>query len=297
MRLLKNIVSYMNMQLKKMIKKSYIYFIKISKKIYWNMQVLFYKNKIKIDNSNLDLNGKILIIVPHADDELIGCYSIIKKHTDKVQLLYVGYTGHNNNIDNYNIRKNEFCEFCKINNVKYQIIKDISNMKEEMKILISNLNPNYIFIPSMMDWHNEHIIISELLDSMNQVIDNNSKIVLYKISQFLPLKTINMALKMTKKEQKLKWDMFKKTYKSQNSIPYDRFIAEEQIIGKEFNFYACESFSMYSKKEWLDYYELNIGMISKYRILLKYINNLKKKNRMINKYYNELKEINKNEVK
>lgn len=230
-------------------KKIIVKILKKIREIKWYLQYLYLK-KESLNSKRLIIKKgeKLLIIVPHADDELIGCYQLIKNFKDNVILLYCNFTGSNNEIENSKIRKLEFLRFCKKNNINYlftdteaKLVKEV--MKNDM---------DYIFLPCFIDWHNEHRKISEIIRKINL---NKIKIGMYQISVPLLLDLKNFYVSLDKFESKNKWNDFKESYPSQSNLPTLRFILNEKLNKKNKKIYANESFCILESCEWINKYD------------------------------------------
>jgi len=138
----------------------------------------------------------LLIIAPHADDEILGCYSLInkiKKNGGKVsvQILTLGgYPKIGGGIIKKEIWKNEFLntmKFLKINsfNIAYynDEIKhlDIVPQSELIELLelkspisISKIKPTIVAIPTIFSTHQDHIQTYKV--SMAALRENPQKI-------------------------------------------------------------------------------------------------------------------------
>lgn len=231
-------------------------------------------NHANINAEILKINDyeKILIIVPHADDELIGTHMLISKYSSKIELLYCGMTGENNNKSNYNIRLKEFKEYCKINKVDYKIAKN-DNIESSIKNSINRFNPNYIFIPSFFDWHEEHLMISKILTKINL---ENIKIGLFQISVPIPVNLINYYLTINRKGRKNKWSNFKNIYKSQSNLPIKRFKYNE-MVNKVRGYHSSEVYAIMEYEEYKKIHNNNINNINKNKIVIRdTINNIYK---------------------
>ena len=104
------------------------------------------------------IEGEILIIVPHADDELIGCHQFIRHNINNATLFYCGFTGKNKTQENHIVRLDEFKKYCEQSNCKYVVSSE--NVKEDLYSYLDEAKPDIVAIPSMVDWHSEHRVIN-----------------------------------------------------------------------------------------------------------------------------------------
>ena len=132
--------------------------------------------KIKLDNFK---NKTLLVISPHADDEVLGCgglISKIKKEGGKVYVLIfnVGSVASTNNEKATKIWKKETenaMKFLKVDG--YETIFDSPNdnryldnkplhsiikiIETESKVSLDNVKPNIVAIPTIHSHHQDHI--------------------------------------------------------------------------------------------------------------------------------------------
>lgn len=104
------------------------------------------------------IEGEILIIVPHSDDELIGCHQFIRHNINNATLFYCGFTGKNKTQENHIVRLDEFKKYCEQSNCKYVVSSE--NVKEDLYSYLDEAKPDIVAIPSMVDWHSEHRVIN-----------------------------------------------------------------------------------------------------------------------------------------
>lgn len=191
---------------------------------------------------------RILIIVPHADDELVGCFNLIKQNKESVNLFYLGLTGANCEQKNKTIRQGEFESLCKNINVKCVISE--GEIIFELTEFISVYSPDLILLPSYIDWHKEHRDAHYYVERAMENMSQTPQIGLYKISMPLVNNQIDYIIKMNKFDQYEKWETFEKYYKSQSNIPQARFRYEERLYGLLVDGYAAEIFSILNYNDW-----------------------------------------------
>ncbi|WP_010249571.1 hypothetical protein [Myroides injenensis] len=232
------------------------------KKQYFKVKKKYELNE-KILSNNTIIAGKVLIIVPHADDELIGCFNFIKNYKSKadITLFFCNLTGSNNNLNNKLNRELEFQNFCKT----YQI-KNIINTEEDvyvgLKHVLMNNKFNFFFITPLIDWHFEHREVNYILyDILNESYSKEDlkvkNIVFYQISVPLNYNCVNFILGMNKEVVKEKWSAFSKFYPSQANLPKRRFIYQERLNAlkcKDY-FFAAESFQFLTFDSWCSFVE------------------------------------------
>lgn len=191
-------------------------------------------------------NSKILLIVPHADDELISSYTLLRRSND-ITIYYCGFTGSNNSETNRVTRRNEIIKIC--SELKVRIIEgngDYDNLEQ----VIEHGQYDKLLLPSLVDWHPEHRIISYMI----QVICEKNGIspAIYTYSVTVPNESKKQLLcnPMTKEELDLKYNLFSKVYLSQRMMPVERLKLNERLNGFHSRCYAAEVFQEHGFEEW-----------------------------------------------
>lgn len=257
------------------LKKLYGYFHKMQQHIGWYVQY----NMISKENTIIALSSKnrrferILIIVPHADDELIGCYQFMKSTQTRVCLFYCDMTGSTDNETNKHIRRKEFERLCSENGFEYVISDDI--IDQSLQRVIEEYDPNAILLPSIVDWHPQHREVNNISRIVLCNIDNKPKIIWYQVTVPIEYKWANYYVPMNKKQQNEKWEMFSYVYKTQKKMPLMRLKYNERIAGKQRGEYAAETFCVLDYDRWLYCLDLVGELIKEHQMDLKAgINNL-----------------------
>jgi len=262
-----------------MLKKIHYYFLTklrfIKNELSWNIDLEKIKklkpNTVTVRTNNINEYNKILVVVPHADDELIGCYNFIKKNNKKIKLFYCGYLGTKTNYLNKNIRLKEFIGVCDYLNVDFSISQ--GNLKDELYKEILDYSPDLILLPYYLDWHEEHREVNYLIYAIIKKYNKRliQKIGCYKISTPIPASQVNFIVSLAKKDLNEKKKVFYKYYRSQKYLPLNRFFYEDRAYGRLFKLYAAEIYSIFDIDTW----KKKIELIRKENIL-KEISRLKK---------------------
>ncbi len=232
---------------KKFIKKRFNFVIVIRNNIRW----IFTYKKLIIKHTNIrefipNKNDKIIIIAPHADDELISSYQFITKYKNNIELFYCGYIGFNKKQSDYDIRLSEFKSFWKREKVKYFVASE--DVQQSLNNKLNEVKPDYVFIPYIIDWHFEHRKISEMLLKTDY---SEYTVVFYQISVPINNQLITYYIPMDKSEHEKKWSDFYVAYKSQRDQPVKRYRCNEKINKlKDRKIYASEVFSLLTYKEF-----------------------------------------------
>jgi hypothetical protein len=201
---------------------------------------------------------KILILVPHADDEWIGCSQILKKSADK-SVYYFNFLGDNYSSENEKIRLDELKSLQ--NEIGFNLFVSSHNNYEDLKNLIHDNDFSGIFIPCPIDWHPEHILVNKIFKNIFPLLENNNiNLYFYKVSVPLPAKMNKVFLPMSKENIKEKQNIFKKHYPSQKNVSIVRLTLQNRLSKGSTNHYAIEPYGKIEISTWhklLDYIDQN----------------------------------------
>lgn len=235
--------------MKKTIKQLISVLYRYKQVINWEREAKAEKNKIQYDSEiSQTINGRCLILIPHSDDEWIGCSRIIQSDNEVV-LCNMDMSG-NDMVSLHNERREEMTRVANFFNREFITIEE--NKSENLCETIRKVKPDFIFLPHFIDWHPEHIAVMHYLSKAIELLDiteMNFQVVTYQVSCPI-VKGITHALPMSKKAWKYKWDFFKHHYPSQLQIPYQRFSINETINGVPIRAFAAEVFCVSSSDEW-----------------------------------------------
>ena len=230
-------------------------FIKIFIRIKYLVEVFLLREKLSPNEKiQSNLNKKYLIILPHADDELIGCNQLLKSSANCL-IINMDMKG-GDTFEMHNRRYNElkaYSESC-----KKELITLHQNKTQQLKNIIESFNPNVICIPSCFDWHPEHFQVMRYLSKACTLLENKSNkfvIAMYQVSVPLHPNYINFAIPMSKKAYSNKWNDFTRYYTTQSHLPAYRFGANERINGKLLKSYAAECYIFITVHEWKSIFE------------------------------------------
>lgn len=241
--------------MRKVLKIVYKKYLDIKNECLWHSE---YKKLIKQTGHNenikeLIIKGKNMILIPHSDDEWIGCSQVINKMKKETLIFCNMDMLGGDTTDLHKIRYKELKKTVdKYNAVLYTIT---NNKIEKLKKIIKEEQPDSIFVPFFLDWHPEHIETINILFDVMKSIKYECNIISYQVSLPIIREMINAYIPMKKKDFQRKWEYFRKVYKTQTKIPYRRFMYNERINGSIVKQYACEPFVVCTKKQWLKLYE------------------------------------------
>lgn len=193
---------------------------KLFHKLRWEAQARIVKRSGEVRGRvYLADQTRVLVVAPHADDELIGCYSVIEKAAETTDLYYAGLTGSDPSAENQAARLHEIQTLAR--RLKLDFYYDEPNDTAVLDSLLKN-RYDTIFLPTYIDWHPEHrataiCVLEKLRD------DFTGKICFYCVTVPIPAKYVNCYSLVPPG----KWPVFWDTYRSQRHLPVDRFAALE----------------------------------------------------------------------
>lgn len=224
-----------------------LYFISCCEWFLYYRQIKLHPHKsILVNSDRWYSKGKVLLVAPHADDELLSSYTLLKRVPD-ITVYYCGFLGSNLDENNSLTRHNEIHNVCQKFNVP--IIDGLGTCENFASIVKSF---DIIVIPSVVDWHKEHRKVSFMMYDI--IKSGSSKPRIYSYSVTVPIVSSKniIAIQMDKTEQNEKYSLFKEIYHSQSFMPLYRFRINERISGFYVGSYAAETYQYHSYQEWLN---------------------------------------------
>ena len=225
----------------------------------WHLQYFAVKLRELIPTrlKSLELcdTDNVLIIVPHADDEWIGCYSVLSKKKKGITCCYLNMYGNDYSEENIKKRTSEINASAKFWGFKLDVVANDS-INVIMNIIKSN---NVCFVPSPYDWHPEHRKAFSLFYEAYSMMDNDVKknVQVYYYSVSVP-HSKNEELKylpLNKQEVESKWSDFQNIYSSQSFMPSVRYKLQLRLVPKKVG-YAAQCFVQADKKRLAKDYAL-----------------------------------------
>ena len=182
---------------------------------------------------------KILMMVPHADDELISSYTVLNNVND-VTVYYCGFTGSNHTEDNRIIRRNEILTLCSELNVE---VVEGNGMCENLEDVMSKGIYDTILLPSLVDWHPEHRKVSYMISDACEALGITPDIFTYSVTVPNESQRVVFCVPLIEEQLRKKYELFKKIYLSQKVMPINRLKLNERINGYHAGCYAAECFA------------------------------------------------------
>lgn len=240
------------------IKKVFILFLKIIQYVKWYVQYYQAKRQklypLQLTRLNLNKKEKIVVLVPHADDEWIGPYSIIKDRPSKLHCIYfnlfgIDYSEENIRKRNAEIKKSSEYWGVTLDNIYNYNVDALCQLIQDAR---------YCFIPSPYDWHEEHrkVFLTFVMAFNKLTIEQREKLNVFYFSVSVPhpCDKAQVYIPLTKKELNEKWYQFVKIYHSQAFMPACRYKLQLRLVPKTVGYAAQtfikadEEFLLYDKK-------------------------------------------------
>lgn len=221
----------------------------------WYKECKSQLRKINSKHSALQLKkeSSFLIILPHADDEWIGCGSLISSPNYKVCLCNADMEG--GDTENIHlIRRRETEALAGMYNRPIHILG--RNKVDSLKELLEKEKPDVVFVPYMIDWHKEHI---EVLHILKRAIDElcvnwKLSVGMYQVTVPIDSKNITHVGPIEFSQWHTKWKLFREVYKTQSTFPWYRVSRNEIIQGKRYACDACEVYCIMDYQDWIQAY-------------------------------------------
>ena len=265
-------------------------------RIKWYIEAVIERRKLFQDTSIEDANGlegKVIILVPHTDDEWIGCSRILSSgsHNREIILFHMDMSGGDSTEIHFQ-RSEEIKKIADMNCTRLIFFKDMRHFADVIRFE----KPDVIMLPFFVDWHDEHI---EVMNRLKAVLQNNIELMEIKIGMYqvtLPIlpECITDCYKMTYKEWKFKWKVFKEIYRTQSNFPYYRVAMNERINGKLMGSFAGEVYSFADANDWINKFEYMIPSSASRKVFIPKLNDILDERQELKKF---LKNIQNNTIK
>jgi LmbE family N-acetylglucosaminyl deacetylase len=205
-------------------------------------------------------SGHVLVLAPHIDDDIIGAGGVLRKHTqkgDEVTAVYLsdctperiqegkeaaGIIGYG---------RIEFFEY------PSKTLLDHREIPERLSALIAETNPDFVYLPSLFDRHNDHLAVNHHLANLFGRYQYTFTVYAYEVwTTLVPNVVVDISDTIDKKKEALA------CYRSQLSshdwleaaVCLNRYRAVASGVGE----YA-EGFMRYSMKEYVTLWKKMYG--------------------------------------
>lgn len=143
--------------------------------------------------------GRVLVFAPHPDDEVLGCggtLALLRQEKCAIKVIFVtdGAGAGSLNADAPMIRRKEAVESLAVLGVDDMEFLDepdghfrnSSRFETTVDALLRQFNPDWLFLPSMLDYHRDHVAIGQAVLSCWQRWKGHGRAFVYEIWSPLP---------------------------------------------------------------------------------------------------------------
>lgn len=140
--------------------------------------------KIALPLENQPEGNHILVLAPHIDDETIGCGGTIFKHSsagNQVTVLFVADCTPERIKEGeaagavLGVSKKIFWEY------RSKTLTQFSEIEERLLTLVQETRPDVIYIPSLIDRHNDHVALNYFFFNALKNLKKNFMIYSYEV--------------------------------------------------------------------------------------------------------------------
>ena len=149
---------------------------------------------------------KVLVIAPHQDDESIGCGGTLIKHVKnggRLEIMFCTSGGEKRMYESKDAAKilgsriNHFLQF----DIR-SLSKNVDQLSERFMELFNRIKPEIIFLPFMIDNHQDHIAISKAFIKTYNKKKINAMIYAYSVwTTLIPNVAIDISEQWEQKKQ------------------------------------------------------------------------------------------------
>lgn len=190
--------------------------------------------------------GKKLVLMPHSDDEWIGCSQILLYQPEQTMVINMDMSGGDDK-QLHLLRRKEAESVAKKYGYRFSTVQ---NRLSDLKQIMLDEKPSCVFLPCYIDWHKEHIEVMRTFHEAARQVHYSGMVGMYQVSLPMPEKLINAGKRMSKRQWREKWKSLTKMYKTQAFLPVKRFMLNEYINGGVSNSYSLEAYCLLNFQEW-----------------------------------------------
>ncbi|MGO9611679.1 MAG: PIG-L deacetylase family protein [Dissulfurispiraceae bacterium] len=200
---------------------------------------------------NRPFAGRVLVLSPHIDDDLIGCGGTLSKHVEAgnpVMALYFADCTEDRIKEARAAATIVGFDQLEFLNYKSKTLLDHKDIGERLSATISSYKPDMVYLPSLFDRHADHIAVNHYLSEASRKYGYKFTVNAYEVwNTLVPNVIVDISSCIDKKKDAIK------CYKSQlvsndwvdGAISLNRYRGVSSGVGK----YA-EAFMSYSSKEY-----------------------------------------------
>ena len=194
------------------------------------------KSDFRLIKTNEVEHGKVLVIAPHPDDDIIGCGGALVKHLkakDQVKIVYL-CDGSLGSPEGKRLSQSEKAQLVKIREVEARESAEIigvsdlifwrykdghlvlnNTSKKLMNALLESFDPDIVYVPSFDDPNSDHAETVKILAAALSGVKVNPQIVNYEVWQpVFANRIVDVTAEFAKKKQAL--EIHRSQLKSRN---------------------------------------------------------------------------------
>ena len=198
--------------------------------------------------------NKLLVIAPHQDDESIACGGTLIKHTKTGGRLEIAFCTSGEEKRLYEAkdaakilgsRINHFLQFD-----RRSLYKNINQLAERFTELFNRVKPDMVFLPFMIDNHQDHVAISRAFAKAYKNKEINCIIYAYSVwTTLIPNVVVDVSEQWELKKQAI--DCYKTQTATRDYVTMASSISKYWAVVKGKNTQYCEAFFKATSSEYV----------------------------------------------
>jgi LmbE family N-acetylglucosaminyl deacetylase len=197
---------------------------------------------------------KVLVIAPHQDDESIGCGGTLIKHTKAGGRLEIAFCTSGGEKRMYEAkdaakalgsRRNHFLQF----DIR-SLYKNTNQLAERFTELFNRVEPEIVFLPFMIDNHQDHVAISRAFSKAYKTKAVNCFVYAYSVwTTLIPNVIVDISEQWEQKKQAIEY--YKTQIATRDYVTMASSISKYWSIVKGRNTQYCEAFFKATSSEYV----------------------------------------------
>ncbi len=198
--------------------------------------------------------NKVLVIAPHQDDESIGCGGTLIKHTKAGGRLEIAFCTSGGEKRLYEAKDAAKVLGAKISHfLQFDIRSLYSNttqLAERFTELFNRVKPEIVFLPFMIDNHQDHVSISKAFVKANKMKSVNCMVYAYSVwTTLIPNVVIDISEQWEQKKQAI--ECYKTQTATRDYVTMASSISKYWSVVKGKNTQYCEAFFRATSSEYV----------------------------------------------